>query len=52
MLGNAQTKKPLVSVNYEACRIAVEWAHEMEFLVEEVGGYPLFSCPFDPEHDI
>ncbi|TEY60587.1 hypothetical protein BOTCAL_0180g00230 [Botryotinia calthae] len=52
MLGNVQIKTPLVSVNYEAREIAVNWAHEMGFFVQEIGGYPIFSCPFDPEHDM
>ena len=52
MLVDGQIEATLVSVSYKAHRINVKWAHEMGVLVEEVGGYPLFPCPFDPEHDV
>ncbi|KAF5879165.1 uncharacterized protein Bfra_006369 [Botrytis fragariae] len=44
MLGNVQIETPLAS----AREIAVKWAHTNGFVVQEIEGYPIFLCPFNP----
>ncbi|TGO14353.1 hypothetical protein BTUL_0054g00220 [Botrytis tulipae] len=52
MLGHVQLETRLVSVNHEAREVAVRWAHEKGFVVQRIEGYPIISCPFNPERDI
>ncbi|TGO57770.1 hypothetical protein BCON_0062g00400 [Botryotinia convoluta] len=52
MLDNVQIKTPLISVNHEAREIAVKWANTKGFVVKNIEGYPIFSCPFNPGRDI
>ncbi|KAF7958020.1 hypothetical protein EAE96_003587 [Botrytis aclada] len=51
-LYNVKIKTPLISVNHEAREIAVRWARVEGFVVKNIGGYPIFACPFNPGRDI